>query len=560
MFQCGLNIFLQKMNKVGKILLTDGAYKHTLASAISLKKAGYEVHVMGKNTNVCRFSFFVDKFITNKYFYQYDIDDLLALLTVENYDVILPVSGKSVKFLSIHSERIEKVSKFFISDTSSIETALDKISSSKKAFELSINTIPSAYSDNIDELYRKAKKMKFPLVLKSKDELKKSSVYYVNNESDLKRAICKYYALYDFLPLIQQYIEGDGFGYFSLNKNGIPLLNFAHKRIREAPATGGVSSCAEYYDGLDVIESGQKLMAELRWNGLSMVEFKRDNLSGKLYLMEINPKLWGSLDLAIQCLADFPLKYVEYCRGNYIESIANFKPLRFSWIASEEILHVFTRTKSFKLIIVDLFSSRVKTNFRLNDPFSTLHSIFISFFLSVKFLLKKTKILKQIGRLRRTGIKYFLIRFFTETFGIPLLNYGKITDKLYIGGQPSKIGIRVLSLLGFTHVINLRDEFIYNFEGKITLVNYPIVEFDFVKSADLFNISSNIIKMINDSNAKVYIHCTEGVGRAPMIGVSCLMCMGNDLENSMRIVKASRPFVSFVKLQNDSLRILYQTI
>jgi predicted ATP-grasp superfamily ATP-dependent carboligase len=545
------------MNKLGKILLTDGAYKHTLAAAISLKKAGYEVHVMGRKTNVCRFSFFVDKFIPNKYFYQYHIDELLVLLSAENYDVILPVSGKSVKFLSIHSEKLLKLSNFLISDTSRIETALDKISSSKIAHELSIDTIPSAFSDNLEELYVQSKTLKFPLVLKSKDELKKSSVYYVTKEADLKRAICKYYATYDFLPLVQQYIEGEGLGYFSLNKNGIPLLNFAHKRIREAPATGGVSSCAEYYDGLDVVEYGKKLMSKLGWDGLSMVEFKRDNLSGKLYLMEINPKLWGSLDLAIECLADFPLKYVEYCMGNDIKTIPSFKPIRFSWIASEEILHIFTRIESFKLIMIDLFSRRVKTNFRLNDPLPTLHFVFISLFFSFKFLLRKNNLSKHFGRLRRTGIKYFAIRFFTETFGVPLLNYGKISNKIFIGGQPSKIGIKVLSLLGFTHCINLRDEFIYNSNEKITIINFPTVEFDFVNSEDLSKISSNIINLVNNSNAKVYIHCTEGVGRAPMIGVACLMSMGNDLESSIRIVKSSRPFVSFVKLQKESLKDFY---
>ena len=541
------------MIKLGKVLLTDGSYKHTLASAISLKKAGYEVHVMGRKTNVCRFSLFVDKFLVGNYFYEYKIDDLINLLKHEKYDVILAVSGKSVKYLSKNSEVIHKYSKFIVSDIDTIECALDKISSSEIAAELLINTIPFAYSDSIDDLYQKSLQLTFPLVLKSKDELKKSSVFYINDKSELKRSICQYYAKYDFLPLVQQYIEGDGYGYFSLNIRGVPLLNFAHKRIREAPASGGVSSCAEYYEGSDVMEMGRKLMEKLKWNGLSMVEFKKEKSTGKLFLMEINPKLWGSLDLAIECYANFPLKYVEICQGNYTQEEIEKRRLRFSWIATEEILHFFTRFKSIKPILSDMVSKNVITNFRVNDPVATVFSIFISFLLALKYLLKDNFIIKQFFRLKRTGFKYFLIRFFTEKLGIPYLKYGRLSKKIYIGGQPSKLGLQCLYFMGFTHVINLRDEFSYDFNGLLVVDQFPIVEFDAVSKEELYRITSRINEIVLDTKSKIYIHCTEGVGRAPMIGVSYLMSLGNDLKSSYQRVKNTRPFISFVKLQYKSL-------
>lgn len=541
------------MTKLGKVLLTDGSYKHTLASAISLKKAGYEVHVMGRKTNVCRFSLFVDKFIVGSYFYQYKIDDLINLLKLEKYDVILAVSGKSVKYLSENSDVICKYSKFIVSDIDKIECALDKILSSEIASEMLINTIPFAYSDSIDDLYQKSLHLTFPLVLKSKDELRKSSVFYVMKKSELKRAICKYYALYDFLPIVQQYIEGDGYGYFSLNKAGVPLLNFAHKRIREAPASGGVSSCAEYYEGSDVMEMGRKLMEKLKWDGLSMVEFKKEKSTGKLFLMEINPKLWGSLDLAIECYANFPLMYVEICQGKFPQNGKEKRNLRFSWIATEEILHLSTRFKSIKPILSDMVSKNVITNFRLNDPVATVFSILISFLSTLKYVLKNNFIIKQFFRLKRTGVKYFLIRFFTEMIGVPFLKYGRLSEKIYIGGQPSKLGLKFLSFMGFTHVINLREEFSYDFSGKLFVIQCPIVEFDAVSREELYRITSRINEIVLDAKSKIYIHCTEGVGRAPMIGVSYLMGLGKDLKSAHECVKNARPFTSFAKLQYKSL-------
>lgn len=49
-----------------------------------------------------------------------------------------------------------------------------------------------------------------------------------------------------------------------------------------------------------------RLLRELNWYGLAMVEFKVDPRDGVPKLMEINPKLWGSLNLAIASGVDFP--------------------------------------------------------------------------------------------------------------------------------------------------------------------------------------------------------------------------------------------------------------
>ena len=49
----------------------------------------------------------------------------------------------------------------------------------------------------------------------------------------------------------------------------------------------------------------------LKWHGVAMVEFKKKFLTNKLYLMEINPKFWGSHDLAIASGINFAKEYIS---------------------------------------------------------------------------------------------------------------------------------------------------------------------------------------------------------------------------------------------------------
>jgi predicted ATP-grasp superfamily ATP-dependent carboligase len=51
-----------------------------------------------------------------------------------------------------------------------------------------------------------------------------------------------------------------------------------------------------------------------------MIEFKQDAQSGEYVLMEINARLWGSVQLAVDAGVDFPAALVDYSLGNPLSS------------------------------------------------------------------------------------------------------------------------------------------------------------------------------------------------------------------------------------------------
>jgi predicted ATP-grasp superfamily ATP-dependent carboligase len=116
--------------------------------------------------------------------------------------------------------------------------------------------------------------------------------------------------------LMQQRIVGPGVGVFLLVWDGAPVAVFAHRRVRELPPSGGVSVCAESVAAEPMlVERSRALLARFGWCGVAMVEYKLDATSGTPYLMEINGRFWGSLQLAIDAGVDFPAMLVACALG-----------------------------------------------------------------------------------------------------------------------------------------------------------------------------------------------------------------------------------------------------
>src|SRR3989454_473918 len=118
------------------------------------------------------------------------------------------------------------------------------------------------------------------------------------------------------VPIQQQdYIEGCGIGVEFLYGSGVQLWHFAHERIHEFPLTGGGSSYRRSIRPPDeLLAAGKQLLDILQWHGVAMVEFKVRN-DGTFYLMEVNPRLWGSLALPIDVGVNFPLALLQIAVG-----------------------------------------------------------------------------------------------------------------------------------------------------------------------------------------------------------------------------------------------------
>jgi predicted ATP-grasp superfamily ATP-dependent carboligase len=122
-----------------------------------------------------------------------------------------------------------------------------------------------------------------------------------------------------FPVLLQRRVVGVGEGFFALRWNGRAVAMFAHRRLREKPPSGGVSVYRESIP-LDerLVGPGLRLLDALDWNGVAMIECKREEATGRQVIMEVNGRFWGSLQLAIDAGVDFPAMLVDCAADTHV--------------------------------------------------------------------------------------------------------------------------------------------------------------------------------------------------------------------------------------------------
>jgi predicted ATP-grasp superfamily ATP-dependent carboligase len=250
---------------------------------------------------------------------------------------------------------------------------------------LGIDTPRTWYFSSWEELESFQYDFANKIVIKARLEMGANVVKYVSTKSEFVtvfKALCNKYnwKKANEFPLVQEFIDGPGRGFFALFKDGSPLRVFQHIRLREYPVTGGMSVAAKYAHSNYVEEKGLQLLRSLNWNGIAMVEFKEDK-NGKLYLLEINPKFWGSIELAIHCGANFPVDYAHLSLEKELGlGDVTISPNKFHWPLHGDLQTSFKSINRLKDFFRDLLDPRVGSNIDFKDDVPGTIGIFINLF------------------------------------------------------------------------------------------------------------------------------------------------------------------------------------
>jgi len=146
--------------------------------------------------------------------------------------------------------------------------------------------------------------------------------------------------------LVQQRVIGAGVGIFLLLWDGELVATFAHRRIREKPPAGGVSVYRESIRAEpSLVDRSRELLESFGWRGVAMIEYKIDERTGTPFIMEINGRFWGSLQLAIDAGVDFPSLLIARADGHMVYGPSEYKVgIRSKWEWGE-VDHALTRLR-----------------------------------------------------------------------------------------------------------------------------------------------------------------------------------------------------------------------
>ncbi len=355
-----------------KVLVTDGHYKHTLAIVRGLGRSGHRVTVLASSPGDVaarsRYCAEIEHISTPR-----DVaPQVLEILRRNPHDLVIPVGYATTLALSRIKRALSSVTQLETPELEQICFAADKERVHELAARLGIPVPATLYPQSRETLESCAGRVGYPLILKARKESPGITVRVVKTREALFPAYNSLTAdscsEMNAPPMLQEYIPGHGCGFFALYQHGVCKRLFMHRRIRENPPVGGISSCAESFYDATLKELSLRLLDALQWHGVAMVEFRYDQRDRQYKLLEINPKFWGSLDLALGAGADFPGDLCRMAAGADLPYSEKYeRNVRYHWLFAGDLQHAVSNPISIAAVLADCLNPCVKSNLWLND-------------------------------------------------------------------------------------------------------------------------------------------------------------------------------------------------
>jgi predicted ATP-grasp superfamily ATP-dependent carboligase len=308
------------------------------------------------------------------------IDFLVELVITQCIDIPLPMTELTTTLLLTHKSLFpQTVIPFAGMDI--IETLADKCALMRRAETLEIPAPRTWYADHPTQLPMKLEDLPYPLVLKPgkswlprDNEWVRNSVRFADNPLNAKEILETDPAFQVHPFLLQECVSGSGQGIFALYDHGKPLAFFSHRRLREKPPSGGVSVLSESVAiNPQILTHARKLLDDANWHGVAMVEFKVNEDDGTPYLMEVNTRFWGSLQLAIDAGVDFPWLLYQLACGEKPDEVDSYKcGTRLRWLLGDlDSLYLTLRDQQYSIKA----KLTAILRFLTPSPFKTRHEV-----------------------------------------------------------------------------------------------------------------------------------------------------------------------------------------
>lgn len=318
------------------VIVTDGEQRAALAVVRSLGAAGYTCIVTSSSRpSIAAGSRFVARTVTVPNALEWPAefaDAIVALAAAEEAAVVLPIAEQSLLAILPVRDRLSPAIVPF-PDIAAFTALTDKERLLQEASRLGIAVPSQEIVRDIDSVVSMdSSRLRYPIVIKparSVGELggvrAKFSVAYASDAPELERKL-RALPPAAFPVLLQQRVVGPGTGIFLLLWDGKLKAQFAHQRLCEKPASGGESVYRESVAiDAELRDRSRALLDRFGWRGVAMVEYKRDSTTGQPYLMEVNGRFWGSLQLAIDSGVDFPRILVDGALGEQGDQIPSYR-------------------------------------------------------------------------------------------------------------------------------------------------------------------------------------------------------------------------------------------
>ncbi|MDX2457717.1 MAG: ATP-grasp domain-containing protein [Gammaproteobacteria bacterium] len=337
------------------VLIPDGESVFSLAVLHGLSQADekFRVHLISQNRcSPVRFSRYIESFTLCPEEDEARLHCILRAIRERGIDILLPVHELGLKFVVKHKTRLESLVRIPpIADADSFALVSDKgrlahfLEAHNLASPCTLRYIPPHDVPDLTAL-------QFPALIKPAEGANGRGIKRFETASSLLEYFEAEAVDEDYI--IQNYIDGYDIDCSVLCSDGEILAYTIQKGLAVGCGDYQAPTEIEFLHDQAVYDLVSRMLRKLSWSGVAHIDLRYDAVSGKINIIEINPRYWGSLPGSLIAGVNFP-------------HLACLATQNISFLAPDYHHVKYAAAKAALRLIRDKIFKGVKTDIRIGD-------------------------------------------------------------------------------------------------------------------------------------------------------------------------------------------------
>lgn len=313
-----------------RVLVLEGYARQSLALVKAFNKLGCEVSALcGSKLDIC----YNSKYTTHKILGICDrerVEDttnqIRKLLKTGKFDMVVPTVDFTAAILSENKEEFSQYAKVMSNDWNIYQIAGDKNKTMAVCAEIDVPHPRTV--QNVESLEAVVNSgIHFPIVVKPCTGYGAIGFKKVDSAAELhklfegKKENYSNYVFQEYIPQTDIQYECAMF----IDGNNEVKTSLVFSKNRWFPVNGGSSTLNITVDRPDIVESCSKLLKSINWRGPADIDLIQDPRDGKAKIMEINPRVSGSVKIVFVSGVDQARQMLEYSFDEKVTSYKKYK-------------------------------------------------------------------------------------------------------------------------------------------------------------------------------------------------------------------------------------------
>jgi predicted ATP-grasp superfamily ATP-dependent carboligase len=263
-----------------------------------------------------------------------------------DYDLLIACGDLETEIIARHRAEIANYVRVFMPDDALQHILLRKNAACQHATSIGVPTPMLHYPAELEEVREIASHITYPAVVKGELGSSGSHVRYAVGPEELVehyREIAAMERPVGGRPTVQEYIPGPGYVVHCLFHEGRALAICSHRKEREYPVSGGVTSAGMTVHEPELDRAALRFLESLRWSGLVKLDFKRDSRDGRFKFLELDGRVSASIDITRVAGADQVLMLCALAAGKNVSPQLGYRAgVRYFWLYPRDIMSLMT--------------------------------------------------------------------------------------------------------------------------------------------------------------------------------------------------------------------------